>query len=69
MKKIILKIKENYKLVIGVFIIGAVALAVAGAIIFGSGRFFKKANLYVMYFSGSVKGLQVGAPVSSGGLA
>jgi paraquat-inducible protein B len=56
--------KEASKTLIGIFIIGAVALAVAGVIIFGSGRFFKKANLYVIYFSGSVKGLQEGAPVS-----
>ena len=56
--------KQASKTLIGIFIIGAVALAVAGVIIFGSGRFFKKANLYVIYFSGSVKGLQVGAPVS-----
>ena len=56
--------KQASKTLIGIFIIGAVALAVAGAVIFGSGRFFKKANLYVIYFSGSVKGLQVGAPVS-----
>ena len=56
--------KQASKTLIGIFIIGAVVLAVAGVIIFGSGRFFKKANLYVIYFSGSVKGLQVGAPVS-----
>jgi paraquat-inducible protein B len=56
--------KQASKTLIGIFIIGAVVLAVAGAIIFGSGRFFKKANLFVMYFNGSVKGLQVGAPVS-----
>ncbi|MBE9545464.1 MAG: MCE family protein, partial [Proteobacteria bacterium] len=56
--------KQASKTLIGIFIIGAVVLAVTGVIIFGSGRFFKKANLYVIYFSGSVKGLQVGAPVS-----
>jgi paraquat-inducible protein B len=56
--------KQASKTLIGVFIIGAVALAVAGAIIFGSGRFFKKSNMYVINFSGSIKGLQVGAPVT-----
>ena len=56
--------KQASKTLIGIFIIGAVALAVAGAVIFGSGRFFKKANMYVIYFSGSIKGLQVGAPVT-----
>jgi paraquat-inducible protein B len=56
--------KQASKTLIGVFIIGAVALAVAGAIIFGSGRFFKKTNMYVINFSGSIKGLQVGAPVT-----
>jgi paraquat-inducible protein B len=56
--------KQASKTLIGVFIIGAVAFAVAGVVIFGSGRFFKEANLYVIYFSGSVKGLQAGAPVT-----
>jgi paraquat-inducible protein B len=51
------------KAVIGAFVVGAVALAVAGVLVFGGGEFFKKKSMRVMYFEGSVKGLKVGAPV------
>jgi paraquat-inducible protein B len=49
--------------VIGVFVLGAVTLLVAGVMIFGSGRFFQKKSKFVLFFDGSVKGLTVGAPV------
>jgi paraquat-inducible protein B len=55
--------KKASKTLIGVFVLGAIALIVAGVIVFGSGRFFKKTLQFVMFFQGSVKGLQVGAPV------
>ena len=48
---------------IGIFVIGAVLLAIAGIVIFGSGQLFSKKYSYVSYFTGSVKGLNVGAPV------
>ncbi len=51
------------KTLIGAFVLGAIALAVAGIIIFGSGRLFTKTRKFVMFFPGSVKGLSVGAPV------
>ena len=49
--------------VIGIFVLGAIALLVAGVIIFGSGRFFQRKARHVLFFEGSVKGLTVGAPV------
>ncbi len=55
--------KKANKSLIGVFVLGAIALVVAGVIIFGSGKFFKKTRKFVMFFQGSVKGLNVGAPV------
>lgn len=55
--------KKASKTLIGAFVIGAIALIVAGVVIFGSGKFFKKTVKFVMFFEGSVKGLQVGAPV------
>jgi|SRR5208283_5360595 len=55
--------KKANKTLIGAFVLGAIALAVAAVVIFGSGQFFKKTQKYVMFFEGSVKGLQVGAPV------
>ena len=53
---------------IGLFVIGAVLLTVASIVIFGSGQFFVKKYHYVAYFTGSVKGLNVGAPVRWNGV-
>jgi len=49
---------------IGGFVIGAVALAVAGLVVFGGGRFFRQTKALVAYFEGSVKGVSIGAPVT-----
>jgi paraquat-inducible protein B len=56
------------KPIIGAFVVGAVALAVAGLIVLGGGEFLKKKYMRVMYFDGSVKGLKVGAPVTFRGV-
>ncbi len=50
--------------VIGGFILGAVALGVAGVIYFGSGQFMAKTSSFVLYFDGSLAGLSAGAPVN-----
>ncbi|MBW1842490.1 MAG: MCE family protein [Deltaproteobacteria bacterium] len=55
--------KQPSKTLIGGFVVGAAALLFAGIMIFGSGRFFSERHLFVMYFKGSVKGLEVGGPV------
>ena len=60
--------KANPKL-IGAFVVGAVALAAIGVVIFGSGRFFAQKFEWVLFFPGSVKGLTVGAPVTLEGVA
>ena len=60
--------KANPKL-IGAFVLGAVALAAIGVVIFGSGRFFAQKFEWVLFFPGSVKGLTVGAPVTLEGVA
>jgi paraquat-inducible protein B len=56
------------KPIIGAFVVGAVALAVAGLFVLGGGEFLKKKYMRVMYFDGSVKGLKVGAPVTFRGV-
>ena len=53
---------------IGVFVLGAAALAVAAVVVFGSGRFFRTQVELVCYFSGSVNGLSPGAPVKFRGV-
>ncbi len=55
--------KQASKTVIGGFVVGALILVIAGVLVFGSGKFFKKTNTFVLYFEGSVSGLYVGAPV------
>jgi paraquat-inducible protein B len=51
------------KSLIGAFVLGALVLAVAAVMVFGSGKFLTKTLRYVMYFEGSVKGLNIGSPV------
>ena len=48
---------------IGVFVLGALAIALAGLAVFGSGKLFRRTAQFVMVFGGSVNGLSVGAPV------
>ena len=61
--------KQVNKTLIGTFILGAAALAVVGILALGGGGLFRESNRYVMYFSGSVKGLDVGAPVQLKGVS
>jgi paraquat-inducible protein B len=48
---------------IGAFVVGGLALLIATVIVAGGGRFFTRKEYAVMHFSGSIYGLQVGAPV------
>jgi phospholipid/cholesterol/gamma-HCH transport system substrate-binding protein/paraquat-inducible protein B len=48
---------------IGLFVLGATAIAVAGIIIFGAGKWFEQSAMVETYFFESVQGLEVGAPV------
>ena len=60
--------KKANPTLIGAFVVGAVALIIAGLFVYGSGRFFRERTKYVLYFEGSVKGLKVGAPVDFRGV-
>ncbi len=53
---------------IGAFVVGAIVLTVAAIITFGSGRFFKETEEFVLFFEGSVQGLNRGAPVAFKGV-
>jgi paraquat-inducible protein B len=55
--------KPVNKAVIGMFVVGAIALIVGAVLVLGSGKFLKHRPKYVTYFQGSVKGLSVGSPV------
>lgn len=53
---------------IGAFVVGAIALAVIGVLVFGSGQMFKRTVQFVCFFTGAVDGLNVGAPVKFKGV-
>jgi paraquat-inducible protein B len=54
--------------VIGAFVVGAVALLVMGIVVFGSGRLFADTTPFILHFAGSVDGLSVGSPVKFKGV-
>ena len=60
--------KQTSKTVIGIFVVSAIAMLVAGVIILGGGEMFKEKRKFIMFFESSVKGLRVGAPVSWSGV-
>ena len=59
--------KTNPKL-IGGFVVGALLLMIVGVLAFGGGQFLKPKAKGVIYFQGSLGGLDVGAPVTFRGV-
>ena len=59
--------KANQALV-GAFVLGALLLAVAGVVVLGGGHFLRRAETVVAYFDGSLKGLDIGSPVTFNGV-
>lgn len=55
-------------LAIGLFFAVAVLLLVTVLLFFGAGDMFRKSQRFVLYFDGSITGLQVGAPVTFQGV-
>ncbi len=55
--------KQANKTLIGAFVIGSIALLVAAVLILGGGKLFSNKFKVVMFFDGSIKGLNVGSPV------
>lgn len=53
---------------VGIFLVGAMALIAMGIMVFGTGELFSRKQKAVIYFRGSVSGLQVGAPVKYQGV-
>jgi paraquat-inducible protein B len=53
---------------IGLFLVVGLAFAVGGVILFSSGTLFHPIQKSILYFDGSLKGLEVGAPVKFRGV-
>lgn len=53
---------------IGGFVLGAIALAVAGLVVLGGGKFLQSREYWEAYFGESIKGLAIGAPVTFRGV-
>jgi paraquat-inducible protein B len=55
--------KQANRMMIGGFVVLAVIIMAASLVVFGSGKFFKKTNKYILYFDEPVNGLTVGSSV------
>lgn len=55
--------REANKAMLGAFVVGALALLAAAVLLLGSGKLMKERPRLVLYFKGSVRGLNIGAPV------
>jgi paraquat-inducible protein B len=53
---------------IGAFVVCAIAICAAAIVIVGSGRLFRNTRTFVIFFPGSVNGLEKGAPVKFHGV-
>jgi len=60
--------KKANPVAIGAFVLGALALTVIGLLLFGSGKFLKERQSFVLYFEEPLGGLDVGAPVDFQGV-
>jgi paraquat-inducible protein B len=61
--------KQANRMMIGGFVVLALIILAVSLVVFGSGKFFKKTQKFVLYFDEPLKGLDVGAPVLFDGVA
>lgn len=60
--------KSTSPALIGAFVLGAIVLAIAGVLVFGSGGLLEEKMHFSLVFDHSVKGLRAGAPVNFRGV-
>ncbi len=60
--------ERRHPALIGAFVLGAIAITAAAVMVVGSGRFFRNTHTFVLYFQGSVNGLEKGAAVKFRGV-
>ena len=59
---------RTHERAVGVFVLGAVALVLAGVVALSAGNWLARRDRFTLYFPGSVKGLDKGAPVTFRGV-
>jgi len=59
---------RNHPRVVGAFVLGAVALVLAGIVALSSGNWLARRDLFTVFFPGSVRGLNKGAAVTFRGV-
>ena len=59
---------KTHPRLVGAFVLGAIALGVAAVVFFSAGGWFQKTERFSVYFPGSVRGLNPGAPVTFRGI-
>ena len=59
---------KTHPRLVGAFVLGAIALGVAAVVFFSAGGWFEKKERFSVYFPGSVRGLNPGAPVTFRGI-
>ena len=59
---------RDKSVVVGAFVLGALLLAIGAILFFGGARYFQRSVQAVVFFQGSVGGLDVGAPVTFRGV-
>ena len=60
--------QKTHPRAVGVFVLGAIALVLAAIVLLSSGNWFEPRSLYSVFFPGSVRGLNKGAPVTFRGV-
>ncbi|TXL16214.1 hypothetical protein BMR04_10485 [Methylococcaceae bacterium HT3] len=60
--------KQANPTIIGIFVLGAVCIALLGITVFTSGKWFSEKSEFVIYFNESVNGLSIGALVKMQGV-
>ena len=60
--------QKTHPRAIGAFVLGAVALLLAAIVLLSSGNWFEPKALFTVFFPGSVRGLDKGAPVTFRGV-
>ena len=53
---------------IGTFVLSGIAIAIIGIVLFAGASYFSSKETFIMYFKGSVNGLEIGSPVKFKGV-